>query len=32
MAKHNTLAGDRLLEIAKNNNLEAPTDSEIMWN
>ena len=28
MAKYNTLAGNRLLEIAKNNSLEAPTDMD----
>jgi predicted outer membrane protein len=28
MAKYNTLAGNRLLEIAKNNNLEVPTDMD----
>ena len=31
-AKHNSFAGDRLLKIAQNNNLEAHTDLEVMWN
>jgi putative membrane protein len=28
IAKYSTLAGDRLLEIARNNNLEVPTDMD----